>query len=245
MRILEYKIPNQIFVKAEITKLTPLPINNNSDNYYLLIPSVSSTLPDNVMFVQETLLIPPHTTSNYIPKIVKLGVTISESLATPLSKGIEIKIVILDNIVNEISALTDSSYVKAKLLKKKETGTIPVDMQELNNNTYVTDGSTVKVDGERSKLLGNIDRILEKQESKMSNNIQEVQSLRHPVTVEELTIPIVNRESEVAYQTDDNSQVRIDQNTQPQVPIKRGRGRPRKTPAVAQEALQSLIQSDE
>ena len=49
MRIFEYKISKNIYVKAEITKLTPFPINNDTDNYFIVIPSVISVLPNNVM----------------------------------------------------------------------------------------------------------------------------------------------------------------------------------------------------
>ena len=69
MRIFEYKISKNIYVKAEITKLTPFPINNDTDNYFIVIPSVISVLPNNVMFIPKTMIIDPHTKADMSPKL--------------------------------------------------------------------------------------------------------------------------------------------------------------------------------
>lgn len=249
MRILEYKIPSQLYVKAEITKLTPLPIPNNTDKYYLVIPSLNSTLADNVMFIQETLLIPPHTTLSYTPKIVKLGVTLSESLATSLPKGIEIKILILDNIDNEISAVTESTSVRVRNTKKSNNNAnIPVDVESLqkmsvtnNTSSYISDGKSYKVDKERSGILSMIDNAILEKEQKDNKIDDNAHYQNSSVTVEELNIPIVGKNNDDQEEHEDEKSY---QSSTIPTAVKRGRGRPRKVPLVAQEALQSLTQSE-
>ena len=58
MRILNYRIQSTINVKAEITKLTGFPIKNETDSFYLVVPTLISTLPGNVMFIQELFQTP-------------------------------------------------------------------------------------------------------------------------------------------------------------------------------------------
>ena len=165
MKIIEYKIPSQIYVKAEITKLIALPINNSSDNYYMIIPSVISTLPDNVMFIQETLLVPPHSVVNYIPKIVKLGVTLSQSLPTKLTKGIDIRLLVIDNINN--LSITGNDVVKKVQAKSNK-----IENNYNKDNIFVSDGVKVVVDDQRKQLLGAIDEVI-------VNNEMAVESLNN------------------------------------------------------------------
>ena len=239
MRIIEYKIPNQIFVKAEITKLTPLPITNDTNSYNMVIPSVTSSLPNNIMFIQETLLIPPYTTSNYIPKIVKLGVTLSQSMATALPKGIELKLLVIDNIAAQLN-ITDVSNVKAN--NKLQQRFVPIDSDnvvrklEENDNVILTDDAKIPVDKERKHLLDSIDNVILKREGyTVGNVVNDVQPI-----IKEVELPNQNTHHQ------ESLQPQILTNVDNGAPIKRGRGRPRKNPIAelskeAKNEFQTLL----
>ena len=227
MRVLEYKIQKQIFVKAEITKLTAYPIVNNSDNFYLVIPTLISELPDNIMFIQENILVNPHTTVNYIPKVVKLGVTLSQSVASQLPRGIEIKLIIFDNITDEVQSVTNIDYIKAKNERAKKNNNID---DNKNKNAYVYDGQKVIVGEEQYNILQGIDKILERKENRQ-DVIQQDENQNKKVQMQPNLL-----------QQDTSS------NTTNQVVNKRGRGRPRKNPVVLQDepsVLQSILTEDE
>lgn len=110
MKIVEYIIQTQLYVKPEITKLSPWPIRNDSDNYYIVIPTMTSVLPDNVMFVQETLIVNPHSSAQYVPKLVKLGMNLSQSYAVKIPNGIKIRLLVIDDVRS--MAITESSIIK-------------------------------------------------------------------------------------------------------------------------------------
>lgn len=233
MRVLEYKIHKQIFVKATITSLAPCPIVNDSDNFYLVIPTLNSELPDDILFIQEAILVSPHTNTNYIPKVVKLGVTLSQSVASQLPRGIEIKLIIFDNINNEIQSVTNVDYIKAKNDRKKKDDNENKD----NTKTYIYDGQKIKVDKDQYNILKSIDQALERKEKKpnvlqqeknQNTQVYQLQPSLHSSTKDDSTTNVLS-----------------------EVPIKRGRGRPRKTPVAKQEAednpsiLQSILSEDE
>lgn len=185
MRIFEYKISKNIYVKAEITKLTPFPINNDTDNYFIVIPSVISVLPNNVMFIPKTMIIDPHTKADYVPEIVKLGVTLAESISTGLPKGIEIKLLVIDNIrqdLTDVSSITtvrignstSSKVGRPKSTKKvdKEENSKPVDAEQeflldmIDNHKEINDyNSDVDTTNENDN-----DTELEKEEIVQENN---------------------------------------------------------------------------
>ena len=151
MRIFEYKISKNIYVKAEITKLTPFPINNDTDNYFIVIPSVITNLPNNVMFIPKTIIIDPHTKVDYVPEIVKLGVTLAESMSTGLPKGIEIKLLIIDNIAD----LTDVSSVTTVRIANQSNS--KVGRPKSIKNNIIKEENTKPVDDEQAYLLNLID----------------------------------------------------------------------------------------
>lgn len=114
MRVINYRIFKTVHVKTEVTKLTPLPIPNKTDLYHLAIPSIVNDLPDDIMFISEVLLIAPHSTGNYIPKLIKVGASINNMSTSTLSKGVEIKILVLDNFANNsINTITSMQSFKA------------------------------------------------------------------------------------------------------------------------------------
>ena len=184
MQIFNYKISKNIFVKAEITKLTPFPIKNDTDNYYVVIPSVVSQLPNNVMFIPKIMIIDPHTNAEYTPEIVKLGVTLAESISTGLSKGIEIKLLIIDNVEDlaDISSITTVKIEGANKSKRekntkndniqKEENSKPFDKEQeyllraIDNNKeiidYISDNDVVE--------NNNIDNI---ETTQIDDNVQE------------------------------------------------------------------------
>lgn len=203
MRILEYRIKKQISVKAEITTLIPFPIDNDSDNYCLVIPSVISELPNNVMFIQDILIVEPHSKVNYYPKIVKLGITINQTITTLLPKGIELKILILDNIKDEVFKV--DSIESLKLNSRS--------FNQSDNNkdlSYVSDGSVIKPkDKEQFSILQKIDNVLEsKSNYKKEKEVESIQQDNIEISVK----PQVAEEQQPV--------------------VKRGRGRPRKNSVV-------------
>ena len=223
LRIIEYKIPTQIFVKAEITKLSPLPIVNNSNNYNIVIPSVVTNLPDNIMFIQETLIVNPNSTENYIPKLIKLGVTLSQSMATSLPKGIELKLLIIDNISAQFN-IDDITTIKSNDSKKNNQSPImQVDSnsikKNIDNNVIISDGDKIKVDNERKFLLDTVDKMLDKQEEKL-------RTISTNTIGNNSAVPIVN---ELPIQEQQQDQIIINEGDKT-LPQKRGRGRPRKYP---------------
>lgn len=234
MRIIEYKIPTQIFVKAEITKLSPLPITNNSDNYYMIIPTVTSILPDNIMFIQETMLVAPCTTSNYIPKLVKLGVSLSQSMATALPKGIELKLLVIDNIPNQLH-ITDISSIKNSN-KNVQQMVVPMNSERIvsninNDNVLMSDGVKVHADNTQRGLLNAIDNALLKNEGYTNTNT-------YAPAQNNSAEPIINEIELIEAQSSNNVNNSIIVENNMNSPIKRGRGRPRKNPMteVAKEA---------
>ena len=126
MRVLNYKITSPINVKAEITRLPSFPITNETDSYYLVIPVLESVLPDNVAYIQECMLIEPHTTKQFVPKFVKLGVSLSTSLATKLNKGVELRLMLIEDILNNVaihsvSSISTNNDTKASKSSTKAT----------------------------------------------------------------------------------------------------------------------------
>ena len=261
MRILNYRIQSTINVKAEITKLTGFPIKNETDSFYLVVPTLISTLPDNVMFIQETLLIEPHSTKDYTPKVVKLGVTLSQSSATKLPKGIEIKLIIIDNIKSELSSITSTMNIRSKNtnnLKNNITkdNVTSVSMANTKNDTYISGGEIYKTDRQQIGLLATIDNVIMKNEQNAVNEINnrysdedEVTDDQEVVITEELQSQVINQTYNINDSMTDSAQ---DQNLSQQSSVnqvvKRGRGRPRKNPVIepeASEVLQSFAQNDE
>ena len=238
MRIIEYKIPTQIFVKAEITKLSALPITNNSNNYYIVIPSIITNLPDNIMFIQETLIINPNSTANYVPKLIKLGVTLSQSMATALPKGIELKLLIIDDINAQFN-INDVTTIKSNEKRNGNNNTSPIMQVDSNSikkdisddNVIISDGDKVKVDQERKYLLDTVDRMLVK------NEIQQVNASYINNVGDNSAKPIVN---EVAIQEEKQQ----DQIISSEAPIKRGRGRPRKYPIAQLTTHEKEVQKE-
>lgn len=124
MKIVEYLIPTQIYVKPEITKLSPWPIKNTSDNFYIIIPTVTSPLPDNVMFIQETLIVDPHSSAQYIPKFVKLGMNLSQSFAVKIPSGVKIRLLVIDDVrsmsITETSVMKNTAASSMEHLKEEQ-----------------------------------------------------------------------------------------------------------------------------
>ena len=240
MRIIEYKIPTQIFVKAEITKLSALPITNNSNNYYIVIPSVVTNLPDNIMFIQETLIINPNSTANYVPKLIKLGVTLSQSMATALPKGIELKLLIIDNVDAQFN-INDVTTIKSNE-KKNNNNTSPIMQVDSNSikrnineddNVIISDGDKIRVDRERKYLLDTVDKMLIKHEIQQDNisygNTINIGDNSASAIVNEITI----------------QQEQQDQIISSEAPIKkRGRGRPRKYPIAQLTNHEKEVQTE-
>ena len=259
MRILNYKIQSAINVKAEITKLTGFPIKNETDSFYLVIPTLISTLPDNVMFIQETLLIEPHSIKDYIPKVVKLGVTLSQSSATKLPRGIEIKLIVIDDIKNELSNISSTMNIRSKNTKNNTTNidkndVTTISMANTKNNTYLSGGEIYKTDRQQIGLLATIDNVIMKNEQNTVNEINnryneddDITDDQEVIVTEELPSQVINQ----TYNDDSVTDSAQDQNlpTQSSVNqvIKRGRGRPRKNPVIepeASEVLQSFAEND-
>lgn len=224
MRILEYKMQHNIFVKSEITKLSPLNIKNDSDNYNLVIPSLISELPDNIMFIQECIIINPKSSINYIPKLIKLGINISQSFATPLPKGIEIRLLIIDNISDQINNV--SSY-ELKHVKNNNSANV-IDNTAVNSNnksTYITDNTKVNVDNNTMMLLQSID-------NKLLNNNNDMGGFK-----DNTSKPIVNEFDIALSETKSNS---ITQQNH----TKRGRGRPRKYSTNSDAEMEMIAQNE-
>ena len=259
MRILNYKIQSAINVKAEITKLTGFPIKNETDSFYLVIPTLISTLPDNVMFIQETLLIEPHSIKDYIPKVVKLGVTLSQSSATKLPRGIEIKLIVIDDIKNELSNISSTMNIRSKNTKNNSTNidkndVTTISMANTKNNTYLSGGEIYKTDKQQIGLLATIDNVIMKNEQNTVNEINnryneddDITDDQKVVVTEELPSQVINQtyndDSVIDSAQDQNS---LTQSSVNQV-VKRGRGRPRKNPVIepeASEVLQSFAEND-
>lgn len=259
MRILNYKIQSAINVKAEITKLTGFPIKNETDSFYLVIPTLISTLPDNVMFIQETLLIEPHSIKDYIPKVVKLGVTLSQSSATKLPRGIEIKLIVIDDIKNELSNISSTMNIRSKNTKNNTTNidkndVTAISMANTKNNTYLSGGEIYKTDRQQIGLLATIDNVIMKNEQNTVNEINNryneddnITDDQEVIVTEELPSQVINQ----TYNDDSVTDSAQDQNlpTQSSVNqvVKRGRGRPRKNPVIepeASEVLQSFAEND-
>lgn len=155
MRIINYKINKLIYIKTQITKLTPVLIENNSNQYYFVLSSVVSSIPDDTMFIPETLLIAPHSSEYYTPKLVKIGATFSGSMNTKLPKGIEIKILVFDNIDNKAFTITDTSTFKAN--------------EEKNSNISHNTHNMMKIDS---------DSIMRQINDQMDDNVRENESER-------------------------------------------------------------------
>ena len=259
MRILNYKIQSAINVKAEITKLTGFPIKNETDSFYLVIPTLISTLPDNVMFIQETLLIEPHSIKDYIPKVVKLGVTLSQSSATKLPRGIEIKLIVIDDIKNELSNISSTMNIRSKNTKNNSTNidkndVTTISMANTKNNTYLSGGEIYKTDKQQIGLLATIDNVIMKNEQNTVNEINnryneddDITDDQEVIVTEELPSQVINQtyndDSVIDSAQDQNS---LTQSSVNQV-VKRGRGRPRKNPVIepeASEVLQSFAEND-
>nr|DAE84990.1 MAG TPA: hypothetical protein [Caudoviricetes sp.] len=113
MRIINYRIFKPVHVKTEVTKLTSLPITNSTDSYYLVTPIIINDLPNDVVFLSESILIAPNSTYNYIPKLVKVGANLNSSFTTILPKGIEIKVVVIDSLGSESLTITSTESYKA------------------------------------------------------------------------------------------------------------------------------------
>lgn len=259
MRILNYKIQSAINVKAEITKLTGFPIKNETDSFYLVIPTLISTLPDNVMFIQETLLIEPHFIKDYIPKVVKLGVTLSQSSATKLPRGIEIKLIVIDDIKNELSNISSTMNIRSKNTKNNTTNidkndVTAISMANTKNNTYLSGGEIYKTDRQQIGLLATIDNVIMKNEQNTVNEINnryneddDITDDQEVIVTEELPSQVINQ----TYNDDSVTDSAQDQNSPTQSSVnqvvKRGRGRPRKNPVIepeASEVLQSFAEND-
>ena len=209
MRLLEYSIKNQVFIKAEITKLTAYPIKNDTDNYYVVIPILNTDIPNNIMFINETLIIDPHTIGNYVPKFIKMGVTLSQSLATSLPNGVTIRLLIIDSIenmaINNIQHITVTSKNSIANMGNKS----------INPNhaaSYITDNKVIKTDSNTMNILSMID---DKLNGNNSNNIDNNANQNYDVN--EVIIKTTPQKPPIQYDTNGN-------------PIKRGRGRPRKYP---------------
>lgn len=160
MKIIQYEVNNSVFIKAEPTKLTPLPLNNDSDGYYLVIPSIVSELPDDIMFIAESILVPPHSHIQYYPKMVKMGVSLSQSIATKITTGIVIKLIVIDNINEQITV--NESYTIKTGSKRTPTPQPPAP---------VSDGITIKADPNTLGILTMIDKQIDKREKMYDNNI--------------------------------------------------------------------------
>ena len=97
MKIIEYSISSLVHIKSEITKLSPLQVENKSNNYSVVIPILISSVPDDIMFIAENMLIPPQSTGSYYPKFVKLGgTTFSNFIAPGKLSGITINLIVFD-----------------------------------------------------------------------------------------------------------------------------------------------------
>lgn len=156
VRVINYRIFKPIHVKTEVTKLTALPITNNTDSYYLVTQIIINDLPNDVIFLNESILIAPHTTYNYIPKLLKVGANLNSSFTSILPKGVEIKVIILDSIGGQDLAITSTESYKASGSGDNITVTPMLE----------TDGSTIAKEmqeevmgiADTNKLLSIIDR---------------------------------------------------------------------------------------
>ena len=211
MRLLEYNIKSQVFIKAEITKLTAYPIKNDSDNYYVVIPIIKTDLPNNIMFLNETIIVDPHSTANYVPKFIKMGVTLSQSMATALPNGVSIRLLIIDNIEN--MSIDNIQHITVHNKNSNNSTNKPTNPNKLGS--YVTDNRIVKTDINTMDILSVIDSKLDKDvvvDNKFKDN-----SIEPDISeIEIKTKPAAPKKN-----------IPLDANGNP---IKRGRGRPRKYP---------------
>lgn len=205
MQIFNYKISKNIFVKAEITKLTPFPIKNNTDNYFVVIPSIVSQLPNNVMFIPKTIIIDPHTNAEYTPEIVKLGVTLAESISTGLPKGIEIKLLIIDNVkdLTDVSSITTVKIEGANKSKRdknikndniqKEENSKPFDEEQayllkaIDDNKEIVDYISDKVDNDNNDTNIEITQVNDRVQEKDNSSVVKTRRKRRkrdPITGE-------------------------------------------------------------
>ena len=96
---MQYSISSGFFVKtSEVTKLTPFPISNETDFFWAIVPSVSSNLPTDVLFLQEAVFVPPHSTVKFEPKLVKIGSVGFASTATRVENGLSVDILIIEGL---------------------------------------------------------------------------------------------------------------------------------------------------
>lgn len=181
MKIVEYLISSQIFVKPEITKLSPWSIKNESDNFYIIIPTVTSQLPDNVMFIQETLIVDPHSSSQYIPKLIKLSMNLSQSFATKLPNGIKIRLLIIDDI-KSLSTITGSSVVKGSIQSINQEIIKSDELDIKSNKKSETDILLSAID---KKLIDNSSLNLKAEDNSVEPMINEIMlEIGEPVQVQ-------------------------------------------------------------
>ena len=133
MKIVEYSISSQLFVKPEITRLSPWTIQNDSDNFYIIIPTVTSQLPDNVMFIQETLIVDPHTKNQYVPKLIKLNMNLTQSYSVKIPNGIKIRLLIIDD-VKDLSSIEESKIIKGSKEYSNHIINKPLVVEKQSNN---------------------------------------------------------------------------------------------------------------
>lgn len=232
MKILDYVINTKVFIKTEPTAFSALPIDNSSDNFYLVIPSLISDLPNDVMFISYSILIPPHTTKDYIPKFVRLGASnIGQRLSTEVT-GIKLKLIIIDSIAADDMIITESYTLKSNNSKVNTSTHTNI------TNTITSDGTTIKTDNETAFILNMID-------SRINQHLNRS-------TVQQVTPTIVNSPIATAV-TNDIINTTIKKSKQQRKknivldadgnPIVRKRGRPKKIPITTSEVTSILTES--
>lgn len=232
MKILDYVINSKVFIKTEPTAFTSLPIDNTSDNFYLILPTLVNELPNDVMFINDSLLIAPHTTKDYIPKFVRLGTpNIGQRLSVEVN-GIKLKLIIIDTISADDMVVTESYTLKtnSKIMHNNNLSTIN------NSNTKLTsDGVDIKTDTDTAFILNMIDsRINQRIIGSNVSTLMSDDMSKSPIATA-ITNDIININTNPLKP---KKKVEYDENGNP---IQRKRGRPRKYPISNTEVTNILI----
>lgn len=121
LRFMQYSISSGFFVKtSEVTKLTPVSISNETDFFWAIVPSVSSELPKDVLFLQETTFVPPHSVLKFEPKLVKIG-AFGFTSSTRVENGISVDILIIEGLDIAKPEKMKTQKKAAKQEKPRET----------------------------------------------------------------------------------------------------------------------------